>query len=40
VYLLLKGPAKQARLAAAASRLPVARILAMRDGPTVVFASE
>jgi 6-phosphogluconolactonase len=40
VYLLLNGAAKQARFAAADSRLPVARILAMRDGPTVIFASE
>jgi 6-phosphogluconolactonase len=40
VYLLLKGEAKQARLAAATDRLPVARILAMREGPTTVFASD
>jgi 6-phosphogluconolactonase len=40
VYLLLKGAAKQARLAAATSRLPVARILAMRPTPIVVFASD
>ena len=40
VYLLLKGAAKQARLAAADSRLPVSRVLAMREGPTVVFASD
>jgi 6-phosphogluconolactonase len=40
VYLLLKGETKQARLAAADSRLPVARILAKRKDPTVVFASE
>jgi 6-phosphogluconolactonase len=39
-YLLLKGAAKQARLAAATGRLPVARILAMREGPTIVFASD
>jgi 6-phosphogluconolactonase len=40
VYLLLKGTAKQAHLAAADSRLPVSRVLAMRQGPTVVFASD
>jgi len=40
VYVLLKGKAKQARLAAATGDLPVARILAMREGPSIVFASD
>ena len=40
VYLLLSGAAKQARLAAADSGLPVSRVLAMREGPTVIFASD
>jgi len=40
VYLLLNGAAKQARLAAADSGLPVSRVLAMREGPTVIFASD